>query len=148
MDVLAVSKGPGDACPFTRLFNPLQSEATDYGSAFARGVCVDVPDVRYVLISGTAAIDENGKSVHPDDPVGQIRRTIANFETILKAGGATPADLYHTVWYCKDPSHARIVREETRRRGWPEFLCPIVRADICRHDLLVEIDGSAAIPTA
>ena len=146
MDVLAVSRRRGDASPFTRLFNPLQNEATEYGSSFARGVAVDAPDVRYVVISGTAAIDENGKSVHPDDPVGQTRRTIANFETILKAGGASPADLYHAVWYCKHPSHAKIIREEMRARGWPESPFPIVCADVCRHDLLVEIDGSAVIP--
>jgi len=146
MDVLAVSKGAADICPFTRLYNPLQSEATDYGSAFARGVCVDLPDARYVLISGTAAIDENGRSVHPGDPLGQTRRTIANFETILKAGGAALTDLYHVVWYCKDPSHATIVREEMTRRGWPRFPCAIVQADICRDDLLVEVDGSAVIP--
>ncbi len=145
MDVLAVSKGSKDACPFTRLVNPLQNEATDYGSLFARGVRVDVPDVRYVLASGTAAVDRDGKSVHLNDPVGQARRTIANFEAILKAGGATPADLYHVVWYCKDPSYGKIVREEMRRHGWPEFPYPIVHSDICRHDLLVEIEGSAVI---
>jgi len=148
MDVLAVSKGPGDACPFTRLSSPLQNEATDYGSSFARGVCVDVPDVRYVLISGTAAIDENGRSVHPDDPVGQTRRTISNFEAILRAGGASLADLIHVVWYCKDPSHAKIIRRETKAGGWPQFPYPIVCAEVCRDELLVEVDGSAVFQTA
>jgi len=146
MDVTAVSVGTDETCPFVRLYNPRQNEATDYGSSFARGVTVDVPDVRYVLISGTASIDETGKSVHLDDPVKQTRRTIENFEAILKAGGCTPADLYHAVWYTKESSYGEIIRREMRRQGWPDFPYPIVQADVCRHDLLVEIDGSAVLP--
>lgn len=147
MDVLAVSTGAEDKCPFVKLHNPLQDEATDYGSAFARGVRVDLPGVRYVLISGTASIDEEGKTAHAGDPLGQIRRTMANFEAILNVGGATPADLYHAIWYCKHPSYGEIVREEMRRQAWPAFPFVIAQEDVCRHDLLVEIDGSALIPS-
>ncbi len=145
MDVQAVSTGAEDKCPFVKLHNPLQDEATDYGSAFARGVRVDLPGVRYVLISGTASIDEEGKTAHANDPLGQVKRTMANFETILSVGGATPADLYHGIWFCKDPSYGEIVREEMRRQAWPAFPFVIAQEDICRHDLLVEIDGSALI---
>ena len=147
MDVMAGTAGEDEESPFVRLYNPLQNEATDYGSSFARGVSVDAPGVRYVLISGTAAIDVNGKSVHLNDPVGQTRRTMDNFEAILGEGGATPAELYHAVWYCKDPSYGEIVRREMRSRGWPELPCPVVHADVCRHDLLVEVDGSAVLAT-
>ena len=147
MDVMAGTAGKDDESPFVRLYNPLQNEATDYGSSFARGVSVDAPDVRYVLISGTAAIDVNGKSVHRNDPVGQTRRTMDNFEAILRVGGGTPAELYHAVWYCKDPSYGEIVRREMHSRGWPELPCPVVHADVCRGDLLVEVDGSAVVTT-
>jgi enamine deaminase RidA (YjgF/YER057c/UK114 family) len=128
-----------------KLRNPLQSEATDYGSSFARGARLDLSGARHVFISGTASIDECGRSVHPGDARAQARRTMENFEAIARAGGARLSDLYQAVWYCKRPSYARAVRAEMRRRGWPDFPYVFVRADVCRPELLVEIDGAAVI---
>jgi len=145
MDVTALLKTDTKTCPFTKLRNPLQNEATDYGSSFARGVQVEVPGVRYVFVSGTASIDETGATVHLGNPLEQTRRTMQNFEAILRAGGAAPADLYHAVWYVKAPAYAALVRDEMTRRDWPAFPYITVKADVCRPDLLVEIDGAAAL---
>ena len=146
MDVFVVRKGETDTCPFETLHNPLQSEATAYGSSFARAVSVDVPGGRYVLVSGTASIDEAGNTVHVDDVRGQIRRTMANFKAVLSAGGAGLEDMSHAVWYCKEAAFASVVREEMQSASWPAFPFMVVKADVCRHDLLVEIDGAAVIP--
>ncbi|HUU43114.1 MAG TPA: RidA family protein [Planctomycetota bacterium] len=146
MDVWAHRRGAGDARPFTTLHNPLQNEATAYGSSFARAVSVELPGGRSVVVSGTASIDEAGRSVHVGDARGQARRTIANFEAILSTGGARPRDLSHAVWYCKDVAYAPVVRDEMRAAGWPAFPYVLVRADVCRPELLVEIDGTALIP--
>jgi len=145
MDVLAVSVEGQEGCPFETLHNPLQSEATSYGSSFARGVTLEAPGVRYVIISGTASIDEKGRTVHAGDAAGQTQRTMDNFETILKVAGATPQDLYEAVWYARDTSCGRDIRAEMRRRNWPELPYLFVTADICRDDLLVEIDGAAIL---
>jgi len=145
MDVTAVKHADGRAIPFVKLHNPLQNEATDYGSAFARGGAVEVPGAKHVIISGTASIDEHGTSVHIDDPEGQARRTMENFEAILGAGGAGPADLYQATWYCREAAYASVVRDEMKRRGWPAFPYVTVVADVCRDDLLVEIDGAAIV---
>jgi enamine deaminase RidA (YjgF/YER057c/UK114 family) len=145
MDLLAICKGDPGTCPFETLHNPLQNEATAYGSSFARGVAVDVPGARYVLISGTASIDESGVTVHLDDPRAQIRRTMDNFKAILSAGGAGLDDLYHAVWYCKRAEYAPVLHEELSAAGWPHFPWAIVEADVCRADLLVEIDGAAVV---
>ena len=145
MDVTAVQKGGPDECPFVTLRNPLQNEATAYGSGFARAVRIDVPDAHYVLVSGTASIDETGATVHVDDPVKQTGRTMDNFEAIVKVGDAELSNLYHAVWYCKDPSYASVIKDEMRKRGWPEFPYVVVVADVCRDDLLVEIDGAAVV---
>jgi len=144
MDVTAISK-PDDDCPFVKLTNPLQNEATDYGSSFARGVRVDVPDASYVIVSGTASIDETGATVHLGDPLEQTRRTMQNFEAILGAGGAGLDDLYHAVWYVKAPAYAEIVTREMKNRRWPAFPFITVKADVCRGDLLVEIDATAVV---
>jgi len=143
MDVTAVADGR--PCPFVKLRNPLQNEATDYGSSFARGVRLDVPGARHVIISGTASIDETGATVHLGNPLEQTRRTMRNFEAILAAGGASVSDLYHAVWYVKAAAYAEIVRDEMTRSNWPAFPFVFVKADVCRGDLLVEIDGAAVL---
>ncbi len=145
MDVFAVSKGPLRRSPFNRLRNPLQNEATAYGSAFARGARVDFRGGALVYLAGTASIDETGQSVHVGDPVMQARRAVENFEAIAKAGGARIADLCEAVWYCKSASYERVLRREMKRAGWPDLPWIFVKGDVCRHDLLVEIDGAAAV---
>jgi enamine deaminase RidA (YjgF/YER057c/UK114 family) len=142
MDIFAASKSPGKPA-FRKLHNPLQSEATDYGSSFARGARVDFGDAAYVVISGTASIDGKGKSVFVGDPAAQSRQTMDSFESVLKAGGGGISDLVQGTCFCKDASYAGAMEQEMLRRGWPEFPWPMVVADVCRHDLLVEIDGAA-----
>jgi hypothetical protein len=43
------------------------NEAYDYGSAFSRGMRIDLNGVSILLISGTASIDERGNTVHVGD---------------------------------------------------------------------------------
>jgi len=145
MDVTAVSTGDETRSPFVTLHNPLQNEATAYGSSFARGSRVQLRGVHYIIVSGTASINEEGKSIHVGDAQGQTRRTMDNFESILRVGGGQLSDLCRVVWFCKDPSHASVVREEMRRRGWPDFPYVMAHADVCRKDLLVEVDGMALL---
>ena len=145
MDVFALSRGRTTRSPFERLSNPLQNEATAYGSSFARAARVALGGGSLVILAGTASIDESGRSVHVGDAAKQARRTMENFEAIARSGGARMRDLYEAVWYCKDPSHAAGVRREMRRRGWPRAPFIFVVADVCRDDLLVEIDGAALL---
>ena len=43
------------------------NEAYDYGSAFSRGMRIDLNGLTILLISGTASIDEAGQTVHVGD---------------------------------------------------------------------------------
>ena len=47
-------------------------------SSFSRGMRIDLNGLTILLISGTASIDEAGKSVHIGDFRAQMRRTLAN----------------------------------------------------------------------
>ena len=51
------------------------NEAYAYGSAFSRGMRIDLKGLTILLISGTASIDEEGKTVHVGDLRAQTRRT-------------------------------------------------------------------------
>ena len=89
------------------------NEAFDYGSAFSRGLRIDLNGLTILLISGTASIDEYGKTVHIGDFRAQQRRTYDNITGLLAAEGATTAPSSH--WT------SRIATSAMRGRRW---VCP------------------------
>ena len=63
------------------------NEAYEYAkpSSFSRGMRIDLNGLTILLISGTASIDEDGKSVHIGDFRAQLRRTFWNISKLLEA---------------------------------------------------------------
>ena len=78
------------------------NEAYDYGSAFSRGIRLDLNGIIVLLISGTASIDEKGETVHVGDLRSQTRRTFENITALLAAEGATWHDIVRTSCYMRD----------------------------------------------
>ena len=128
------------------------SEAPDYGSAFTRGLRVELPDgVTHLLISGTAAVGEDGETLYPGDFRGQCWRTFRNISRLLESEGATFEDVVRTTCYLRDIE--RDYREFNSVRN--EFYIALglevfpastgIQARICRTDLLVEIEALAII---
>ncbi len=72
------------------------NEAYEYDkpSTFSRGMKIDIGSVVILLISGTASIDETGKTVHVGDFRAQCRRTFHNLT--LASEGATWHDVVRT----------------------------------------------------
>src|ERR1039457_4082292 len=70
-----------------------EAYAYEKPSAFSRGMRIDIGSVTILLISGTASIDENGKSVHIGDFPAQLRRTFDNITGLLASEGATWHDV-------------------------------------------------------
>src|SRR5579872_4897322 len=62
-------------------------------SSFSRGMRIDLNGLTILLISGTASIDEGGKSVHIGDFRAQTRRTFANITGLLASEGVTWKDI-------------------------------------------------------
>ena len=121
-------------------------EASAYGSAFSRGLCVQRPDRTVLYISGTASIDTAGRVVHVGDIDGQCRRMLDNVDALLRPYGATLADTVHAVTYLKDQSYLPVFERVCRERDVPEdLLNTIVVADVCRPDWLCEIELTAVL---
>src|SRR5450432_2166222 len=80
------------------------NEAYDYAkpSSFVRGMRIDLNGLAVLLISGTASIDEHGRSVHIGDFRAQARRTFHNIAGLLEAEGATWKDIVRTTCYLRD----------------------------------------------
>ena len=125
------------------------NEAPVYGSAFSRGLRIDVGGTVILLISGTASIDEHGNTVHVGDFRGQLRRTYKNITGLLEAEGATWHDIVRTTCYLRDIERDYAAFNEERTRFFREQgLDPLpastgIQAILCRPDLLVEIEAIA-----
>src|SRR5438034_3144698 len=80
------------------------NEAYDYAkpSSFSRGMRIDLNGLAVLLISGTASIDEQGRSVHVGDVRAQTRRTFLNIAGLLEAEGATWKDVVRATCYLRD----------------------------------------------
>ena len=125
------------------------NEAYDYGSAFSRGMRIDLNGLTILLISGTASIDEAGRTVHAGDLRAQLRRTFDNITQLLAAEGATWHDIVRTTCYLRDIERDYQAFNEERTRFYKEQgLDPLpastgIQAILCRPELLVEIEAIA-----
>jgi enamine deaminase RidA (YjgF/YER057c/UK114 family) len=142
MDVLAVQPKT-DRLKIKAVDSPLQNPALDYKSSFSRAVELDLPTHRNLLISGTASIDPSGKTVHLDDPEKQIRLTMEVIKAILVSRDMDWNDLFRGIAYFKDMDYLPIYRRIADELGIPRFPLAVSHADVCRDDLLFEIEVDA-----
>src|SRR5450759_1741506 len=125
------------------------NEAYDYGSAFSRGMRIELGKFVILLISGTASIDDQGRTLYEGDLRAQTRRTFDNITALLAAEGATWKDIVRTTCYLRDIERDYKAFNEERTAFYKEeSLNPVpastgIQAILCRPDLLVEIEAIA-----
>ena len=127
---------------------PALNEAWSYGADFSRGLRVAEANRTTLHVSGTASIDEAGRTVHAGDFTTQAERMLDNIESLLARRGATCASLVSGVTYLKRPADAAALRALYRRRGFEGFPCALVEAGLCRPELLCETEAVALLPPA
>lgn len=144
--------------PAKQIENPRQVSAPlyppQYGKRspmFARAALVPNGRGAHLLVSGTASIVGH-ESLHAGDPLAQLEETARNFEalvtTALRAdtGGPRTSDarLESLKVYLRDAADFDPLMPRIRELF--SIADPLVlRADICRPDLLVEIEGTYAL---
>ena len=122
-------------------------------SSFSRGMRIDLNGLTILLISGTASIDEDGKTVHIGDFRAQMQRTLANITGLLESEGCTWHDIVRTTCYLRDIDRDYEAFNEGRTAFFKEQgLDPLpastgIEAKLCRPDLLVEIEAIAMFRT-
>lgn len=135
----------GEGFSVSAVESPLQCSARSYGSSFSRAVEFETPEWRRLLISGTASIEPDGASVHLGDVVAQIDLSMEVVRAILRSRGMDFADASRVTAYFKHPSDAVQFdrwRDAHGLMDWP-VLC--VQADICREELLFEVEMDAIL---
>jgi enamine deaminase RidA (YjgF/YER057c/UK114 family) len=128
------------------------NEASQYGSAFTRGLRVELPGgITHLLISGTASVGAQGETLYPGDFRAQLWRTYHNLTALLESEGASWHDIVRTTCYLRDIerdySEFNSVRNEFYLAlGLDPFPASTgIQARICRSDLLVEIEAMAIL---
>jgi len=122
-------------------------------SSFSRGMRIDLNGLTILLISGTASIDEKGKSVHIGDFRAQMQRTFSNITGLLRSESCTWHDVVRTTCYLRDMERDYEAFNEERTAFFEEQgLDPLpastgIQAILCRPELLVEIEAIAMFRT-
>lgn len=145
------------ASPPVSIENPRQRPAFRYSErfgpkppCFSRASLIEHAGDRTLLIAGTASI-LGEVSLHPGAIREQIDETFANLRALIGAAAGGDADatrrFENVRAYSPDPAHDGVISAELESRlGGRPF--EIVRADLCRAELLVEIEGTARVGEA
>jgi enamine deaminase RidA (YjgF/YER057c/UK114 family) len=141
-DVLAVDPLGSDV-KILAVPSPLQCPAVQYGSAFSRAVEVDAAGSRKLYISGTASIAPEGHTAHVGDVRSQIDLTMRVVEAILNLRDMTWKEVTRGVAYFKDLSNTPVFDQYMAARQMEFVPFTPVHADICRDDLLFEVELDA-----
>ena len=139
--------------------NPRQMSAYCYprqygpkSPSFARATLVRTAEQDCLHISGTASIVGH-QSLHLDDPAAQLEETLANIaaliESTAKEEGANfsgLASLTHLKIYVRRAGDYPLIRERLDAVLPASAQCLYLEADICRPELLLEIEAVALAP--
>jgi len=130
----------------TVMTTPTLNEAPVYGSDFSRGMRILEANKVALHISGTASLDEAGRTVHQDDFEAQADRMLVNVAALLERQGAGFGDVVSAITYLKRPEDATRLRQKFREAGYEGFPNVLVVAEVCRPELLCETEALAVLP--
>ncbi|HZT69020.1 MAG TPA: Rid family hydrolase [Terriglobia bacterium] len=122
-------------------------------SSFSRGLRLDIKGVTILLISGTASVDEHGRSIHVGDFRAQTWRAYENITALLESEGASWKDVVRTTCYLRDIERDYAAFNEIRTAFFKQQgLDPLpastgIQAILCRPDLLIEMEAMAIFET-
>lgn len=139
-----------------RIENPRQVNAYDYprqygprSPVFSRASLVRQGDVETLFVSGTASIVGH-VTMHPSDVAAQTVETMTNIKAVLdEANRMVNADRFnlsglHYKVYVRNPEDLDLILPELTRCvcGTPKAI--YLQADVCRQELLLEIEANVA----
>jgi enamine deaminase RidA (YjgF/YER057c/UK114 family) len=145
MDVFAIHRSPGSTIQVRPLYGVKQRSPFRYGSAFSRAMVIEEPGSKLILVSGTASIDDQGKSVFIGDPEAQIRKTLNVVSELVASEGAALKDLCEATVFIKRKEDFPVFQDIIEDMGITNIPSVNVLADVCRDELLFEIDAAFII---
>jgi len=146
LDLLAVESRKEGGVEMTPInTSSRQQQAFGYGSAFSRGMVLKQGGFKTVYVSGTASINVFGESTYVGDAEMQSLDTLMNIAALLEDQGGSLKDIHMGTVYCKNREAYEAYKSSLRLLRIPEMPLVCVEADVCRHELLIEIEVVAVI---
>ena len=146
--------------PGTAIENPRQVAAYDYPAeygefspTFSRATLTSAVGSPALLVSGTASIIGH-RTVHAGDVIAQTRETVTNIRALVaEANRIAGADLFAPERlkykaYVRRPADLPAVAGEFVSAVHPAAPVVYLNADVCRADLLVEIEAVGCVAPA
>lgn len=127
------------------LTNRGQKNAYEYGSAFSRGTIINSAKLRSIQLSGTAAINQRGQSLFDNSCKRQIDFTFEKIRELLSPLSAGIKDICAATAYLKNEHDIYQLKSYLQTHGLVELPCVYMQADICRPELLFELDGELVL---
>jgi chorismate lyase / 3-hydroxybenzoate synthase len=138
--------------------NPRQVSAYHYpqqygphSPVFSRASLLRQPGSLLLFISGTASIVGH-RSLHVGDTAAQTRETLNNIAALLQEAnrlapeGRFALSSLACKVYVRRPADLPVIRAELNRALGSDARAVYLQADICRQDLLVEIEAAGHCP--
>ena len=139
--------------------NPRQMSAYCYppqygpkSPSFARATLVRGAERDCLYISGTASITGH-ESRHPDDPAAQLEETLVNIKALIDSAATEEgigfegfASLTHLKVYIRHPRDFPLIRARLEALLPKNTQCLYLEAEVCRPELLLEIEAVASAP--
>jgi chorismate lyase / 3-hydroxybenzoate synthase len=138
--------------------NPRQTSAYHYpkkfgihSPSFSRACVLTESGGTNLFVSGTASIVGH-ETIHPGDVTAQTRETLANIDSLLEEANrvvGTPRyalDGLKLKVYVRRPADLDAIRRSLAPRLRPATSIVFLQADVCREDLLVEIEATGESP--
>jgi chorismate lyase / 3-hydroxybenzoate synthase len=140
--------------------NPRQLSAYHYprrygthSPVFSRATLMRQPESLALFISGTASIVGH-RSLHAGDAAAQTRETLTNIEALLGEANRAAGGPHFTLGtlackvYVRRPEDLPVIQAELGSALGNQARAIYLKADICRQDLLVEIEAAAISSSA
>lgn len=135
--------------------NPRQVSAYEYpeeygprAPSFSRATLLCAEQDDFLFISGTASIVGH-QTQHQSDVVAQTKETLANLDAVIAEANRILGrqkfvlqDIFFRV-YVRHPADLALVRNEMQRHIGHTLKAVFVQAEICRQELLLEIEATA-----
>jgi enamine deaminase RidA (YjgF/YER057c/UK114 family) len=146
MDLLAVDARAGSGLVVRPVLeSDRQGQPFAYGSAFARAMVLERNARKIIHVSGTASIGADGRSRHVGDASAQFSETLLGIAAVLEREGGCLSDIGQATLFAKSPAVAATCREVSRRLCLPALPFVEIVADVCRPELLVEVEAVALL---
>lgn len=142
MDVFAIKKKENSILTIINETGKKQKSAYRYGSAFSRSMVIENDRSKYIYLSGTASIDDKGETVYLDDIVNQIEMTGSVIEALAKKENFDFSNLCEGTVFLKKAEYIADYEAFCQKHGLTKLPCVITVANVCRDNLLFEMDAT------